>query len=92
MKVGGNSENSEKKTVSPAADAPSRVTVNVLLTPEALAVGLRVTKNSFQSVESAPDTLEEEDARVVPSPETKDAVSLPLNVDPCANLKLKDAL
>ena len=91
LNVGGNKENKEKKIVSPDAASPSTVNVKELPVFGALEVGVSVTENCVQSVESAPETSWEAEANTVPSEPTSDAVRLPVKLDPSANLKLTDA-
>ena len=59
---------------------------------DALTVGFNVVKKLVQFVADVADTFSEDEASTVPSEPTRDAVRAPENVEPSANLKLKDAL
>lgn len=90
--VGGNSENREKNTNSPDAASPSKVIRNVLFVFLAEAVGLSFTKNRFQSVEDAAEMVLNDEAKIVTSRPTSEAVSFPENFEPSGNLTNTDAL
>lgn len=82
MKVGGKSENREKKTVWPAAVLPSIVTLKVLFVLLADFVGVMRTKNCVHSVVVAALACVEAVAKTAPLASTRDAVRLPENFEP----------